>query len=210
LSDIYTDRTLALAGIFQASYLVQQIARTGTVDPESFDNSVHTIFVTDAPNTEAVFGGAQGVALGLSRLHARLQSKSNATDMEVLRYVINLLYLERKLAKRPEMLEKIHLGIERAKQQAEHFSHTHTNVLANLAGLYSETISMLTPRILVHGEQSYLSNPDVVNKIRTLLLAGIRSAVLWRQKKGSRLQLLFGRRQVLRACDSLLMRLENR
>jgi high frequency lysogenization protein len=95
------------------------------------------------------------------------------------------------------MLAQISDGIERARQQAAVFTTTHENVIANLAGLYSDTISTLKPRILVNGDPTWLNDTQNVQKIRALLLAAIRSAVLWRQSGGTRLQLLFSRKKYL-------------
>jgi high frequency lysogenization protein len=47
---------------------------------------------------------------------------------------------------------------------------------------------------MVNGERVYLSNNDNAAKIRALLLAALRSAVLWGQCGGSRLSLVFNRR----------------
>ena len=47
---------------------------------------------------------------------------------------------------------------------------------------------------MVSGEPHHLSDPKNANKIRALLLAGMRSAVLWRQLGGNRLQLLLARK----------------
>ena len=94
------------------------------------------------------------------------------------------------------MLNKIHIGVEKAQAQSEHFGPLHENVLANLGDLYHSTISTLKPRVMVNGEQVYLSNPDTVNKIRSLLLAGIRSTLLWRQCGGSRWKFLFFRKKL--------------
>ena len=105
------------------------------------------------------------------------------------------------------MLAQLADGIDRAKQQAEVFSTTHENVLANLAGLYSDTISTLSPRIMVQGEQVYLNDTLNVNKIRALLLSAIRSAVLWRQKGGTRLQIMFSRKKYLQEIQLLINKL---
>src|SRR3569623_1381139 len=56
----------------------------------------------------------------------------------------------------------------------------------------------------VIGAQGLLSLPDVANKVRTLLLAAIRSAVLWRQCGGNRWQLIFGRRKIIDTARALL------
>jgi high frequency lysogenization protein len=57
---------------------------------------------------------------------------------------------------------------------------------------------------MVSGEPVYLQNRDNVNKIRALLLSGIRAATLWRQTGGKRRQLLFFRSRYTDACAQLL------
>ncbi|MEK7758734.1 MAG: DUF489 family protein, partial [Pseudomonadota bacterium] len=49
-----------------------------------------------------------------------------------------------------------------------------------------------------------LSNPAIADKVRAALLAGIRSAVLWRQLGGRRWQLLFSRGKLARTAAELL------
>jgi high frequency lysogenization protein len=77
-------------------------------------------------------------------------------------------------------------------------------VLAGLAGIYSDTISKLEPRIIVRGNPLYLQNSDNQDRVRALLLAGIRSAMLWHQTGGNRWQILFGRSKLLDAARAYL------
>jgi high frequency lysogenization protein len=44
-----------------------------------------------------------------------------------------------------------------------------------------------------------------VDWVRTLLLAGLRSAVLWRQLGGGRFDLMFGRKKIMREAEALLL-----
>jgi high frequency lysogenization protein len=74
-----------------------------------------------------------------------------------------------------------------------------------IATLYTDTISGLSPRIVVNGKPQYLKLERTVDWIRTLLLAGLRSAVLWDQLGGGRFELLFGRKRIVREAESLLM-----
>ena len=78
------------------------------------------------------------------------------------------------------------------------------NIYASLGGLYSDTISTLNPRIMVSGEPTVLNNSDNANRIRTLLLSSIRSAVLWQQLGGNRWQLLFKRKKIVSIAKTLL------
>jgi len=201
-----TDRTLALAGVFQAAELVHQIANQGTADNQALEVCIRSIFEVDPPTTEEVYGGIANLRPGLAALIEHLSAKQSPHKSQAVKYVVGILYLERQLAKKPDMLQRIGSAVERSRQQTSHFAITHANVLASLADCYSETISTLTPRIIVTGEHGHLSNPAVANTVRTLLLAAIRSAVLWRQCGGNRLQLLFGRRKLLAEAQHLLSR----
>ena len=47
---------------------------------------------------------------------------------------------------------------------------------------------------------------DTTSKVRTLLFAGIRAAVLWRQKGGSRLKLLLSRKKYVEQAELVLQK----
>ena len=204
------DPVLALAGIFQSARLVQQLAREGRADAEAFQASIRSILDLDAPDVEAVYGGAAGVRLGLTLLHTKLSGQSEASDVEMARYVVALMHLANVLSKRPPMQEAIRSGIEAAQTQMKFFANdsstgdVHPALMEKLAELYSQTISTLVPRIMVNGEHGHLSNPPIAAKVRAVLFAGIRSAILWRQLGGRRWQLLFQRAKIARAASALL------
>ena len=56
---------------------------------------------------------------------------------------------------------------------------------AALGTLYADTVSHLRPRVMVQGNPHYLGQAAIVSEIRAVLLAALRSAVLWRQLGGS-------------------------
>ena len=198
-----TNQTIALAGIAQAAALVQQLATTGTADNQAMQASIGSLIKIDSDSAEDIFGGLTGVKFGLEQLQEQLIGKS-ISNPEQARYSASLVYLEKQLSKIPKMLDTIRKGIEKAGNQAQHFDLLHENVLANLGDLYHSTISTLQPRIMVNGEPVYLANADNVNKIRALLLAGIRSALLWRQCGGSRWKFLFHRKKLQDEIQRLL------
>ena len=202
---------LALAGIFQSARLVQQLAREGRTDNDALRASIQSILALDAQDVETVYGGARGVHLGLELLSTRLSGKTQPSDMEMARYVVALVQLEGNLRRRPAMLDAIRQGIDTARAQMKFFQNdapledVHPLLMDKLAELYSQTISTLTPRIMVSGEHGHLNNPAIAAKVRAALLAGIRSAVLWRQLGGRRWQLLFTRGKIARSAAELLV-----
>ncbi len=196
-------RALAMAGVFQAAYLVQQLARRGNVAETAVATSINSLFQLEPDNAAAVFGGIDGVATGLKIFSEQLDGKRTRRDPELLRYVIGLLHLERQLTRRDDLLQQIRHGIEGLAGQAQQFGATHPPVIAALARLYQDTVSTLTPRLMVHGEPTVLADADTANKIRALLLAAIRAAVLWRQCGGRRWRLLLQRGELLGAAQRL-------
>lgn len=200
------DQTLALAGIYQVASLVKQVANTGKANSAQIEASLETLFRFDASSVEDVYGSVAGVAHGIKVLKQHLKDKSER-DIEITRYVISLIMLERKLSNNPGMLDDISKRLSDIESQLEFFTLNHDNTYAKLGQLYKDTISTLGPKIMVSGEQPYLSNDRTANKVRALLLAGIRSAVLWKQCGGSKWQFLFGRKAYLNECEHILARL---
>ena len=204
------DRTLALAGLFQAARLTQQLAREGRAEPQALGASIESLFMINAATTEEVFGGASGVTLGLKFLRDKLSGDTEPGDMEVARYVVSLLHLERQFEKRPEVQDAVQRGLEAAEPQARSPMQTEDNepistgAIEKIAELYTQTVSTLGPRILVNGEQGYLANTLIAAKVRCALFAGIRAGFLWRQLGGRRWQLLFQRRALANAAGEIL------
>lgn len=187
-----SNQTIALAGIAQACSLVRQLATNGNADLEAMTASIGSVLKIDSDSVADVYGGLTGVKLGLEQLDLQLTSRVVANP-EQARYAAQLVHLQKQLSQNPDMLDKIRIGITKAQNQAEHFGVMHENVLANLADVYHGTISTLQPRIMINGDPQHLGNQTTVNKIRALLLAGIRASLLWRQCGGSRWHLVLSR-----------------
>ena len=197
--DSIEDQTLALAGMFQAVALVESLAKTGTCDKAALQCSVGSIFVASPDKTLDVYKEINGLAFGFKVLNEFLQANNSKTSPESIRYVLSLLHLEKKLRKNRSMLQVVARRLEKAEGQLQHFDICHDNVIGNLADIYSDTISTFSFRIQVRGQFNHLQQPRVANSVRALLLAGIRSTMLWRQLGGSRLKLLW-QKNTIKAC----------
>ncbi|MDA1342414.1 MAG: high frequency lysogenization protein HflD [Proteobacteria bacterium] len=198
-----TNQTIALAGIAQVAVLVQQLATTGTCDQQAMEASIGSILKIDSDSVGDIYGGLAGLKLGLEQLDGQITGEK-APNPEQARYAAAIVFLERRLSDRKDMLSTIQAGIVKAQSQSEEFGVLHGNVLANLGSLYQSTISTLQPRVMVNGDQSYLARPDIASKVRALLLAGVRSALLWRQCGGSRWKFIFYRKKIQTELQYLL------
>ena len=197
MSGRYTDddRVVALAGVFQAARLVRDLARLGGCDREAFRASLDSLFSFDPPDTAAAFGGLAGVALGLHTLAAQLD-EPRSRDLEIARYVIALMHHGDKLRRDPQRLAALGRDLELLNEKQVHFDLPGFSLSAQLARLYQRHVSPVPPPIMVKGEPLHLQNPQTADEIRSLLLAGLRAVVLWRQCGGKRWHLLLYRRRL--------------
>ncbi|MDS7878715.1 high frequency lysogenization protein HflD [Klebsiella pasteurii] len=202
----YYDITLALAGVCQAARLVQELAHQGHCDSDALHVSLNSIIDLDPDSTLAVFGGSEAnLRLGLETLIGVLNTSSRqGLNAELTRYTLSLMVLERKLAASKGTLGNRIGGLRR---QLEHFDLQSETLLSAMAGIYVDVISPLGPRIQVTGSPAVLQSPQVQAKVRSALLAGIRSAVLWHQVGGGRLQLMFSRNRLVNQAKQILAHL---
>ena len=196
------DRTLALAGLAQALAQVRRIADTGQADQAALSTAMDSVFRIDADSVAEVYGGVHALRPGLRLLGQYLHNEGE--DPLLPRLALAVMQLERRFVRDDDMTDQVVQGIAVLSPQARNQGATHPEVLAALGRLYSDTVSHLRPRVMVQGNPHYLAQTDVVAEIRAVLLAALRSAVLWRQMGGSLWDLLLRRRDMSAAVEALL------
>jgi len=209
------DQTITFAAICQVAHLVQQVSRNGQVNDNELAVLLKSIITTSPENTLAVYGGElanvkPGLELLINHLgdSSRSDGKANKVkDPEFTRYIIGLINLERRLTKQPKQLKHLGERIEATKRQLDHYSITSETLIASFASIYSDIISPLGAPIQVTGEPNILKQTANQHKIRALLLAGIRSTVLWRQVGGKRRWIIFSRNKLVKTAKQLLEQL---
>lgn len=199
------DQIIAFAALCQIASAVQSLARTGTLEQKELALFLASIGNVDPEDTLSVYGNdLANLRVGLNVIVQQLGNSSQPKDPELTRYIVNLIALERKLSKSSARLAQLGERLNDISRQLAHYDITSDNVLANLAGIYSDLISPLGHKIQITGDATILSQPINQHKIRALLLAGIRAVVLWRQLGGKRRHILFSRRKILSHAEHLL------
>ena len=196
------DRVLALAGLAQALRQVRRIAETGQADAAVLATSLDSVFRIDAATPEDVYGGAREVRPGLLLLRDYLSNQGGDTQLPKLALAVT--QLERRFSADDAVGEAVHEGILAIKPRAEQLGSSHPEVLSALGSLYAETVSHLRPKVMVQGNPHYLGQADIVAEIRAILLAALRSAVLWRQMGGSAWDIFLRRRAMQQAIEGWL------
>lgn len=202
----YFDITLALAGICQSAYLVQQLAHYGKCDEKYFYVMLQSMVDLDPPSLRSIYGDSlENLKIGLETLIGFISySSHDALSTELKSYTFRLMVLERKLNRNREGFVVITQRINNLNRQLIHSDLLSTAIISYIAAIYIDIISPLGPRIKVTGKLDILQNNLIQDKVRAALLAGIRSAVLWKQVGGGRLQLMFKRRCLLSKAKQML------
>lgn len=208
-----SNRTIALGALFQCVEGVNQIANKGQIDEALYTTCIKSVLEENADSAIDLYGGSlsnlkTGFKAMLYQLGAgQLTPEGKPKNMEATRYALGILHLEKKLFNNQDAFNDVLSGIKNTQEKLEFFDINHENITAALADIYANTISNIGPKIMVKGEQSHLANPKNAAKIRALLLAGIRAALLWRQAGGNRWKLLWERGKLQKQADAFLTQL---
>ncbi len=195
-------RVLALTGMVQSLKLVRQIAETGHADTGSQRIVLDSVFRIDADSVDAVYGGRGQLRPGLMTMREHLVDRGG--DELLPKLGMAILQIERRFVGNPGMADQVVAGLRALESTAERQGSIHPEVIARLGQLYADTISHLRPKVIVQGNPHYLQQPQVVAEIRALLLAALRSAVLWRQLGGTYWDFVFRRRAMMEVVEEEL------
>jgi high frequency lysogenization protein len=204
------DQVIALAGLFQSAMLVHQLATSDDHDESALLSSATSVLRVNADSVFSVYGSADGVRMGCAAVASLFGGRAGQSARPLFQYSVAMHQVARRLPEMTHVSASVHEGLEDLsarylrQDELEDDSEENANRLyQELAELYARTISTLTPRIMVQGSQGKLSNPLVVNRVRSALFSGIRAAYLWHQLGGRRWHLLFLRRRYQSMADRL-------
>lgn len=189
------NQTLALAGMFQAATLVDELALHGKCETAEFDCSFDSLFTIEAETPREALGDIACLARGFTALSDYLGGENRSPGRNIAYYLLSMLKLSSQILRDEDLSDVLLKGLHGIDSDRTGFDMNRHSVIHKIDGLYQTCISGLSPRIIVRGEQSYLRNTDNAAKIRVLLLAGIRAAVLWQQLGGNRWSLFWSRKK---------------
>jgi high frequency lysogenization protein len=184
---------LALAGVVQAAALVHRTAHGDGVPDEARNALLRTVPTRNADDLARVFPDPGEFRFGAALAVEALSGQSRTP--EVLRYSLQLVELARSLSGVPQVVEK--LGRLLDELDPEDLDEQ------RFSSIYRQTISTLGKRIQVTGQPAVLQQESAADRIRALLLSGVRLAWLWHQLGGRRWHLILRRRALLLALRPL-------
>jgi len=200
----YTNKTLALAGMHQALSQVQQIAWEANYDYSQIDVCLSSLFVRNPDTYTEVFGSVNDLRPGLKALRTSFTEKQDKQALERARYMVSLMMLSKNIRDNKELGQQIGTTLSLLDEAANDLQGQREYIIERIAQLYQNTISPLTPRVIVYGDPQILKDNVNAATIRAMLFAGLRAALLWYQAGGNQLNLLLGKAKYLNTINQML------
>jgi len=142
-------RVVAFAAMTQAAYLVDKIATTGLCpNVEAFEASLKSIMAIDSHSPIDTFGGYDSLTLGFKTMIDQLDNPNNTRNMQVTKYVVGMVALEKKLTRNGAALNLLGERINQVNRQLAHFEISDESVLANLG-----TVNFSWPCVLTNSRR---------------------------------------------------------
>ncbi|MED5502755.1 MAG: DUF489 family protein [Pseudomonadota bacterium] len=206
-NDRIDEQTIALAGLYQACQIVSKIAWNGEYNEQELVPLINCIIKIDSTNTENIYIDVSKLEPGLVYFRKQIVGDIFTRSSETRRYIASLNKLSDTLMSDNSCIKKIQLLLKNFSGESK--SMTTDEKTIELSNIYQETLSKFEPRIVVNGENKFLTDENHSSRIRTALFAGVRSVILWRQLGGSKLKLLFLKGQFSKQIDNYLDSITN-
>ena len=187
---------MPLAAMCQITKLVQKTSKYGQFSESDVASFLKSIVNLSPEKPSDVYEDSFALKSGYRTLVEQL-TPAGEKDVEMVKYVGSLMQLERALAANKPALDELARRLQDVERQLQHFDICDSTIIAAFADIYSEVLSPLGQKIQIFGKPELLKQPAIQQKIRALLLAGIRSAVLWRQLGGKRQHFFFGKKKII-------------
>ena len=188
------NETISLGAIYQACNEIKKIAWQGEINNNIIEPLINSVYQTTSEEIEDVFISIKRLNSGLDFLRRQLVGDAFSRDGEVSRYFEAIGILVKNMNKKDDVLDK--LRTELTKQSMPINEDNLDQHALFLSELYLSTISTVEPRIIVNGDNKYLTDKKNAAMIRSLLLCAIRSYILWQQSGGSKFRIFIFKKKI--------------
>ena len=195
------NETISLGAIYQACNEIKKIAWQGEININDIEPLINSVYQITSENIHDIYISTKRLNTGLDFLRRQLVGDAFSRDAEVTRYFEAIGILIKNMNKKEEIFDKLRKQLtEQTMPVQEDNLGDHALFLSNL---YLGTISTVEPRIIVNGDNKYLTDKKNAAMIRSLLLCAIRSYILWQQSGGSKFRIFIFKKKIAQLAVTL-------
>tara|TARA_Y100000591_G_scaffold327291_1_gene351472 strand:- start:1049 stop:1657 length:609 start_codon:yes stop_codon:yes gene_type:complete len=195
------NETISLGAIYQACNEIKKIAWQGEININIIEPLINSVYQITSENIDDIYISTKRLNTGLDFLRRQLVGDAFSKDAEVTRYFEAIGILIKNMNKKEVIFDKLRKQLtEQTMPVQEDNLDDHALFLSNL---YLSTVSTVEPRIIVNGDNKYLTDKKNAAMIRSLLLCAIRSYILWQQSGGSKFRIFIFKKKIAQLAVTL-------
>ena len=196
------EQTIALAGLYQSCYVVSNVAWKGEYNEQDFLPLINSILQIDSTIVKDIYIDIDNIKSGFIYLKKQIIGDIFTRSSETRRYIESLKILSNHLMGDQKTVTLMQSLLKELKENTDNL--TIDEKAKKLSEIYQKTLSKFEPRIIVNGENKYLTDPIQASRIRTALFAGVRATLLWEQLGGSKWKLFLFKSSFSKTIDSYI------
>ena len=195
------NETISLGAIYQACNEIKKIAWQGEINVNAIEPLINSVYQITSENIDDIYINIKRLNTGLDFLRRQLVGDAFSRDAEVTRYFEAIGILIKNMSKKEDIFNKLRQQLTQQTITVEKGNlDDHALFLSNL---YLNTVSTVEPRIIVNGDNKYLTDKKNAAMIRSLLLCAIRSYILWQQSGGSKFRMFIFKKKIAKLAVTL-------
>jgi len=195
------NETISLGAIYQACNEIKKIAWQGEININAIEPLINSVYQITSENIDDIYINIKRLNIGLDFLRRQLVGDAFSRDAEVTRYFEAIGILIKNMNKKEDIFNKLRQQLTQQTMAVEKGNlDDHALFLSNL---YLNTVSTVEPRIIINGDNKYLTDKKNAAMIRSLLLCAIRSYILWQQSGGSKFRMFIFKKKIAKLAVTL-------
>ena len=197
----------SLAALYQSCNVISRIAWEGKYEEKEFLPLIKSILDVDSDDPLAIYQKPTSLKSGFEFLKKQVVDDIFTRSSETRRYISSIKDLVKRINTSSIIDEQFKKRIDRLNE-TEYEKNTDDTVL-EIGQLYKDTFSKLEPRIVISGDNQYLKEDLNAARIRTALMAAIRSVYLWKSCNGSNFKFFLFRKRYIKRIREIIETMQN-
>jgi len=197
----------SLAALYQSCNAISRIAWEGKYEEKEFLPLIKSILDVDSDDPLAIYQKPTSLKSGFEFLKKQVVDDIFTRSSETRRYISSIKDLVKRINTSSIIDEQFKKRIDRLNE-TEYEKNTDDTVL-EIGQLYKDTFSKLEPRIVISGDNQYLKEDLNAARIRTALMAAIRSVYLWKSCNGSNFKFFLFRKRYVKRIREIIETMQN-
>ena len=202
------DRQLySLAALYQSCNAISRIAWEGKYDNEEFSPLIKSILDVNSDDPLSIYEEPTLLKSGFEFLKKQVIDDIFTRSSETRRYISSIKNLVKRIDTSNIIDNQFRKNIDRLNEIKR--EKTIDDLVLEIGQLYLDTFSKVEPRIVISGDNQYLKVDLNAARIRTALMAAIRSVYLWKSCNGSDFKFFLFKKRYIKRIKEIIVLMQN-